>query len=695
MTTSMRIFAVTVSFAALLSGCSSSSMRVEVQVYKGPLSKEFSLQKGELLGVLEASHTHLSAYLKEVDGLIEKVCQDCTEADVYDKDKAVCRVSAKANAARIAGQKLVNRLACVAGKLKNCSQTTCASPDPATNKSECPDPDFNTLQPVLVEVAALSMAMKQAAIGAAYQLDVWSPQNDIVRIHLANAANLLAESSNQLSSRADALLKQLGTDDRQTTPAESLAQSVYLRDSAPTSFLNMYAWDSAMKPPLSEDADAHYFEREERTDRVRALEHHFADHYWSTINSVVASGAGKVGMALVKDDIGNWNLKNFETDPTEMIQAYKQVGIAALKAAQTLIEPAASGIEHISNAKKFLALANQFNFSSQPEGGGSLDGLVSNVSLATAGGLKALAEEMRVKPGALDAEIAKKKEAATDASLSDAVQQCSTATQATVDDIWNGSGQDAHAVLGKIPAGIPSSTAGQALASAKQALTFSPAWGELTGLLTTAKSVTDQFTQEMQGVADKTRAGVGTPDKLTAARSAADSAHKAAERVGGGVSKLQEKLTGLNKSVTDAGGNATVIDKGDQAVAAAQVLIKQANDCLKGLNAQSPTDAECLVGGANGTALAGKLEAIRTNLADVKTACVVAKLSRMEADKAKRRLEAYQLEDEKAKLPQTAQTRAKELLDAQEQTVVALMKSAVAKPAAQTGGASALALPAK
>ena len=85
------------------------------------------------------------------------------------------------------------------------------------------------------------------------------------------------------------------------------------------------------------------------------VEHLVADNYWSHINTVFAAGQGDVSMALVKDDVGNWNLKSFDNDPTDLLGAYKKVGLAAVGAITEL----AGNAPGLPNAENALNFANQ------------------------------------------------------------------------------------------------------------------------------------------------------------------------------------------------------------------------------------------------------------------------------------------------------------------------------------------------
>ena len=71
-------------------------------------------------------------------------------------------------------------------------------------------------------------------------------------------------------------------------------------------------------------------------DRVKIVDRLFADHFWSRINTVYASGKGEVSMAFVKDELGNWDLKNFDNAPGELLDSYMQLGTTLVKKAGEL-----------------------------------------------------------------------------------------------------------------------------------------------------------------------------------------------------------------------------------------------------------------------------------------------------------------------------------------------------------------------
>jgi len=155
-----------------------------------------------------------------------------------------------------------------------------------------------------------------------------------------------------------------------------LPLSVYLRETQPTDFLNLLVWNRAAAPALWEEMLLHpinSFSSEETTDRVRVVERLFNDHNWSRINTVTANGQGETSIALIKDDIGNWNLKSFDSDTTELVSAYKDLTLAAVKTATEAVQAGATG-GISSTAKSLLGTASQLT-SGNIGGDGDVGGL--------------------------------------------------------------------------------------------------------------------------------------------------------------------------------------------------------------------------------------------------------------------------------------------------------------------------------
>ena len=399
-----------------LSGCSAlstaSSMRVDVEVYKGPLSKEPEVQFGELCGVLGELGNSLDEYHESLYAValglpksgfisikeVKKSSADCDPADAggiatpgndekpprrpiaqcwcdpvwkkrTDAENLSCVILATLhdNSEELRGE--VSRfLRRDNGAGVSDSSGLCAGKaflDRSVSGRQGSDSQMILVQPEarveLTRASELAMKLKLKSMLRAEADAVFRPSSRLVRIMGTAFVNLGSEYSNQIASRADALLKQT------EVLARFLPQSVYLRDSQPTEFLNLYVWNRATAPALAQDFFLHpidSFSSEDAANRVRSIERLFSDTYWSNINTVYASGQGDVSMALVKDDIGNWNLKSFSTDPTELLKAYKQGGLALVKIAASL----AAQPSGVSGAQRVLAFANQLALGKQPDG---------------------------------------------------------------------------------------------------------------------------------------------------------------------------------------------------------------------------------------------------------------------------------------------------------------------------------------
>lgn len=63
------------------------------------------------------------------------------------------------------------------------------------------------------------------------------------------------------------------------------------------------------------------------------IEKVFNARYWKNINKVEVQGAGTTEYMLIKDEIGNWHLKQAVVDPTKIINAINTASIVAVKIA--------------------------------------------------------------------------------------------------------------------------------------------------------------------------------------------------------------------------------------------------------------------------------------------------------------------------------------------------------------------------
>jgi hypothetical protein len=213
---------------------------------------------------------------------------------------------------------------------------------------------------ILSETAAVARQFRKKAL-------FWSeahvgfplPLAELRRIPVS-LATLLGTYADRIGNRADTLVKQVKGDDRREFPL-----SIALRETDTTAFLRQYVWNRAA-------VDYFLLERvtassETTRNRVRGVERLFADENWTNINTVHASGQGTVRMALIKDDIGNWNLKSFDQDPTELLNAYKSVGLSALKIATEFAKTAVTSGTGAA-ALGVLQTANQIATGSAPGG---------------------------------------------------------------------------------------------------------------------------------------------------------------------------------------------------------------------------------------------------------------------------------------------------------------------------------------
>ena len=367
------------------------SLRVEVEVYKGPLSKEPAVQWGELTGLIDEAAIALTNISDGIHvaaantGALEQRSEFCETAGAGLKIDPHQRSDKETSARSRVHTRTVGKPS-KDGKLIEHDKYKywCASPSMQRSlhgltpdgfvgclilaqlhddvkvalervtklhaKSTKVDQNLSKVTEtimryriVLEGTSKLSAQLKAKALYWALTHASVAPGGRMVRNVMTNFANFASEYSNQLGSRADALLKQMRPLPRDR---HELPLSVMLRDTEPTDFVNLYVWNRAAAPAIIEEMvlhPIHAFTSEETTDRVRVIERLFADYNWSKINTVFASGEGKTAIALIKDDIGNWNLKSFDSDPTELLNAYKDMTLAGIKAVTAAITGGASG----------------------------------------------------------------------------------------------------------------------------------------------------------------------------------------------------------------------------------------------------------------------------------------------------------------------------------------------------------------
>ena len=370
----------------------SSAMRIEVEVYKGPLSEEPEVQWQGVLGFLDEVEHGLTA----LDDLTRAIYAnqfysgDIVHGDLTEEKSTVEKASKPQFTwpirRRLKDPHETNWL------LDQTLQETCQKQEPfwpwsgwgtedhwdchwlstlllgtdhilqkvAALRSSTPHceshPHSGCTRSYLQKVVRLATEMRGQATRWAVATTPGPSPDYKVRIAVVNIIVAMAEYGNQLKARADALLKQVDrSQDEQTgVDRRELPPSVFFRASEPTEFSHLYEWLDASAPAyVTEDFWQWPFyilgkvnplySPESVIDRTKMVDRLFADLHWAKINTVYASGRGEVNMALIKDDVGNWNLKSFDNDPADLLQAYNDLSITALKKASKIITNGLTG----------------------------------------------------------------------------------------------------------------------------------------------------------------------------------------------------------------------------------------------------------------------------------------------------------------------------------------------------------------
>lgn len=350
---------------------------------------------------------------KKLDEIVGKLQSAINEAnrrsEVFDRmDKNI--------------KKLNTKLASLAGRMKNSLKSAAIKESLQAIGEELQDiakklgdlaeafgvvpKSVNINREILQDASNLSMKLKgKAMYYAEAQLAVPIRITE-VRIAVTNFCNLASEYSNQIASRVDVLEFQINEGiDRKNLPLSKFLQNI-----KPTDFINLFTWNRAVTLPIKAELllhPIHALSSDETADRVRVIERLFADHHWQNVNTVYASGQGDIAMALIKDDIGNWNLKSFDSDPTELLNAYKELTKAGIKAATKLIATQATGASTLASALKLSDRLTSGRVGSRT-GAPMLD--VHSLRQRTIQRLEALKSDVGKEETAIEKEIASIKE---------------------------------------------------------------------------------------------------------------------------------------------------------------------------------------------------------------------------------------------------------------------------------------------
>lgn len=370
------------------------SMRVEVEVYKGPLSVSPVSQVGQLIAVLADSVRAMGEWRTGAQlhaGRLQ--CGGGPPANWAPERIATNDCAALASAIASSEDAIGSACSIIAMPIFHkrlgfgtyLPLSTCGSGDFAphwqhivaqqtileTAYQRC---DPGTARPLLevltcfepeITLAVQDLASVMRAAGF-HTVDAnlrYVPRDRPARALLASFGFIASEYGNQIQARISVLSKQLAYDPAEQINRAHLPVSDYLRDASTTDAINVFDWLDANddphlgRPPGGLDP----------AERIRMVERLTTDYYWEKINEVHASGQGDTSMAFIKDDLGNWNLRSFSNDPSELLRSYRQVTDAALSTAARLARWAAApgsgaaegAIARLSAAQQAASLADQ------------------------------------------------------------------------------------------------------------------------------------------------------------------------------------------------------------------------------------------------------------------------------------------------------------------------------------------------
>lgn len=413
----------------MLSGCAAGSMRVEVEVYKGPLVQPRASQYAELAGALaEARSAFLEwAILAQRGWDVEA----CYKPEVQ-RTQRECRLISEATVQSSRVANLIGDLLCKhasdISEQKACLET--AKEHAARGGSSGYEKPFDAeeltslvsfegspwsvlskdkekREKFLAGAVEVAARMKGKAFYTVYDELPDFPDKRLGPL-LVGWTTLASTYSKELSARATTLLKQIPAivDDgpaEQAIAGRKLSVGDHLRNANPDEFLYLLDWYNVVGNRTQ------LYEGMTEADRVRLGQRLFADQFWSKVNEVQASGQGDVRMAFIRDAIGNWNLKSFDNNPEKLLNAYRGVAEAGFDLAKNVAKAASTG--GISEATDTaLSMADQL-INSDIDGSGGPAKANANPQVAVlrdrlAGDLGQIAEELKNARTAHDQKMA-------------------------------------------------------------------------------------------------------------------------------------------------------------------------------------------------------------------------------------------------------------------------------------------------
>lgn len=374
----LALIAVTVLTGCNRAGVSGAGMmRVEVEVYRGPVGQSQEMQIGELSALLSEAvkgtqgWTHQALALANDSGLncsaAKDASPDCTIlrqalSSATDIAASICRISDyQSPTFAYTDQRKM-------GIFDACAETRLQLGAPGA-QPRLADTSIGA-RPTSVEITGqyrefsrrISVVSSEMWIKA-HRLTAgelgYVPRDKRVRYMIASLGFLLGETSNTIAARNLILSKTIercqganGVQIEHCSAGSKLPTGDYLRDVAPTRFMEAFEWFNAALPSTGTGAYA-------RRNRSRAIEELTGDYYWEKVNEVYASGQGDVSMAFVKDELGNWNLKSYTNDPAKLLEAYRGAANAAIASAVKLARKAGGDPTALAGSSKLFDLADR------------------------------------------------------------------------------------------------------------------------------------------------------------------------------------------------------------------------------------------------------------------------------------------------------------------------------------------------
>lgn len=371
-----------------------SSMEVEVEVYQGPLSKPVDMQWAELGALINTGSCYATLLKSKITEVhinlpespeIKQVRKTKKEQLIVDKLKELTLLlPQETNIQPYSELNILIRQIL----------------DDIRKKSLLEPAKLQRLQRLTQTIGAeLTMLNESCSDIYPYKDNKGTPKEWLVKVNRF-AASLLAQSyhygvwekndgknpplcaflpvaecavyARSMLSRSELLLKQLNGEWRELMPL-----SAYLAEAAPSLFTEYCLDDygTCNLSALQTVSKVSAIKKKHRAgvmvtsdyERINTADALLNENYWQRINHVHSSGLGDVTTAFIKDDIGNWSLKSFSSDPEELLKAYQDLGLKALKEAAEFASGGGSATVTdgaISKARQLLNLSETVAYGS-------------------------------------------------------------------------------------------------------------------------------------------------------------------------------------------------------------------------------------------------------------------------------------------------------------------------------------------